>query len=765
MEHIITTELAPTESRAESQPEPSAEPPVVPHAPVGFSDVVQAHVDGVATEYDTATLEAYRSHWIAELLRLLDDAEADLEDARRGVRGRERAMVLADLDAEAARIDDALTQIVGPPTRSTASKAPRPKREDTPVLQLSWEPDTLVAWAGGWGAESLGTEQIIELLEGAGASGIEWEPHSPVKLTDATPAEAVSAPMDAALGWLVSLAGTAGDDALGVSPTWLGLVAALAVESAAQGRIVPQIRKGSKPRDGDAVSSGTQGAQGSSSSNDPYYEVRWQPALVDAVAFRQLVESCPGTARALENKRDSRAFTNAVLDDIVDAVVSTSLDRLTVPAGPPILTNRSDASEAFLANLGGGSFQGPARLMSELARKVDQWAKPVTQAVKHPLVVTLDPPDESDAWHLKVLAPGDKKALDPVEQAMVTASTNRSKQIKDQLIRLERLYDVLLRPGGTRRGQVILSQDEAWAFMTTIGPMLAAAGYDVRVPELSRRRPSPSLRMTAMDAQDSVVGAQQLANVRWSAVFDDIELSAADIRRLAAEARPLIQTRGQWVELDKADLAQAARALADRADKTELTGADMLRHALGLEGTSLAGGISIAGEGWAADLLRSARDIPEDLPTSPEGFEGELRSYQADGLAWLGFLESAGLGGCLALDMGLGKTPTMLAHIARLAGEGPSLVVAPPAVVGNWAAEARKFTPGLKVLVHHGPKPGRGLQVRRCGQEGRFGHHHIRNCGARHAPARRDRVEQGRARRSSGHQEPGVRNCSDRSAG
>jgi SNF2 family DNA or RNA helicase len=68
----------------------------------------------------------------------------------------------------------------------------------------------------------------------------------------------------------------------------------------------------------------------------------------------------------------------------------------------------------------------------------------------------------------------------------------------------------------------------------------------------------------------------------------------------------------------------------------------------------------------------------------------------------LGFLDAAELGGCLALDMGLGKTPTVLAHLARTTGSGPSLVVAPPAVVGNWAAEAARFTPSLRVVVHHG---------------------------------------------------------------
>ncbi|HTK16596.1 MAG TPA: DEAD/DEAH box helicase, partial [Acidimicrobiia bacterium] len=86
----------------------------------------------------------------------------------------------------------------------------------------------------------------------------------------------------------------------------------------------------------------------------------------------------------------------------------------------------------------------------------------------------------------------------------------------------------------------------------------------------------------------------------------------------------------------------------------------------------------------------------------PRGFVGELRSYQAEALAWLGFLDSVGLGGCLALDMGLGKTPTMLARLLSGAGTGPALVIAPPAVVGNWTAEAARFTPELRVVVHHG---------------------------------------------------------------
>lgn len=139
------------------------------------------------------------------------------------------------------------------------------------------------------------------------------------------------------------------------------------------------------------------------------------------------------------------------------------------------------------------------------------------------------------------------------------------------------------------------------------------------------------------------------------------------------------------------------------------------------------------------DRLRSFEGIqPADEPVT---FHGRLRGYQREGLGWLRFLDEFGFGGCLADDMGLGKTVQVLALLdsQRATGEpsadkpakqppaakrkatpaksangkpangkaapaphAPSLVVAPRSLISNWIAEARRFTPQIRVLDYTG---------------------------------------------------------------
>lgn len=107
-------------------------------------------------------------------------------------------------------------------------------------------------------------------------------------------------------------------------------------------------------------------------------------------------------------------------------------------------------------------------------------------------------------------------------------------------------------------------------------------------------------------------------------------------------------------------------------------------------------------------------DVPE-APLLPSNLRAKyaLFDHQKQGLAWLQHLYRSrsvlGVGGAvLADDMGLGKTLQLLAFMARLVEEDPTidpmLVVAPVALLQNWKQELEQFLePGaLPLLVAYG---------------------------------------------------------------
>ena len=103
-----------------------------------------------------------------------------------------------------------------------------------------------------------------------------------------------------------------------------------------------------------------------------------------------------------------------------------------------------------------------------------------------------------------------------------------------------------------------------------------------------------------------------------------------------------------------------------------------------------------------ADQLRRA-SRPREL-AEPAELTATLRPYQRRGVAWMDEMVSLGLGGVLADDMGLGKTIQVIAlHLHRAdRHDGPTLVVCPASLVGNWQRELARFAPGLRVHRFHG---------------------------------------------------------------
>ena len=114
---------------------------------------------------------------------------------------------------------------------------------------------------------------------------------------------------------------------------------------------------------------------------------------------------------------------------------------------------------------------------------------------------------------------------------------------------------------------------------------------------------------------------------------------------------------------------------------------------------------------------RKGRLAEDRAPWPDPRMEEYLRPYQKEGVRWLRWLEKNGFGGILADEMGLGKTLQTLTWLAmsaaerKKAGEGakPALIVCPTSLVENWAAEAARFTPWMKVGMMTGKDRGERL--------------------------------------------------------
>ncbi|GAA3230748.1 SNF2-related protein [Oerskovia jenensis] len=197
--------------------------------------------------------------------------------------------------------------------------------------------------------------------------------------------------------------------------------------------------------------------------------------------------------------------------------------------------------------------------------------------------------------------------------------------------------------------------------------------------------------------------------------LDGVRLTAAEREHLArvhAEGRSaVVRLRGRWVLADP-----AATQAATRRTSQPVSAFDAVAAAL--TGVVRAGDqdLVVTPTPWL-DRLRAELEDPAPARdvVVPDGLDASLRDYQLDGLRWLARLTGLGLGACLADDMGLGKTITLIAlHLHRSrpdgagrpsavgADTGPTLVVCPASLLGNWEQEIRRFAPGVAVRRFHG---------------------------------------------------------------
>ena len=261
-------------------------------------------------------------------------------------------------------------------------------------------------------------------------------------------------------------------------------------------------------------------------------------------------------------------------------------------------------------------------------------------------------------------------------------------------------------------------------------PRLEEAGVVVRMPAgwKGGRPPRPQIQVHVGSRAPSGLGLEALLDFQVDLAMGGEALQPQEIEDLLASSAGLRLLRGTWVEVDPQRLGKMlehfrgveARARAEglgfaEAARLVATAGSDERADLDLESPAWVG---VRPGPWLANVLEGLRRPDALEPLRPGRLlRADLRPYQEVGVRWLRLVAGLGLGACLADDMGLGKTLQVLALLAlekrgRKEAAPPSLLVAPASLLHNWAAEAERFTPSLRLLIAHASAmPSRELQA------------------------------------------------------
>ncbi|WP_049897271.1 DEAD/DEAH box helicase [Nesterenkonia massiliensis] len=219
-------------------------------------------------------------------------------------------------------------------------------------------------------------------------------------------------------------------------------------------------------------------------------------------------------------------------------------------------------------------------------------------------------------------------------------------------------------------------------------------------------------------------------DLKVTVTIEGEEVNFADLfAALSRNESIFVLPSGTYFPLDSPELDQLRSIIEEAAslnDQPSGSGLRLSRYQSDLwEQLGDLGVVAQREHQWWESLRQLSDDATLQLRKPPAGLHATLRDYQVYGYSWLRFLYEHRLGGILADEMGLGKTLQTLAMIqsvredaapkdaapkgtalnetapeeAAPEGAAPFLILAPTSVVGNWKAEAHRFTPSLEVVV------------------------------------------------------------------
>ncbi|HEX6386658.1 MAG TPA: DEAD/DEAH box helicase, partial [Anaerolineae bacterium] len=482
-------------------------------------------------------------------------------------------------------------------------------------------------------------------------------------------------------------------------------------------------------------------------NGDLHYEARWQPVLDgedEAQRAAHLAAAMPAAGRADASDPGDTLPPRAILDSFLNHVVDAAARDWSIRQELYLPTGKDPASawlRALFAN--DPIVEGSSAQLQHFAASYRAWERALSIAGDrhYRVAFRLEAPAQQKkaraarseaAWQLHYLlqARDDASLIVPATEVWKTrgsvlpALDRRFDRPQERLLTglgyAARFFEPIQRSLQQRNPDgVTLATDEAYRFLRDCAPQLQRAGFGLLVPPwwnkpgtrlgVRLKLGSTSQLMGQVVTGRSHMNLDNLVRFRWQLSLGDTALTREEFDALVALKSPLVQIRGQWVQLDPEQIEAAIRFW----EQQELEGTLSLHEALrlGLDGDDAHDGLPVDGvelDDWLQSWLGQLQgDEKLELLSPPRGLAATLRPYQRYGYSWLHFARRWSLGTILADDMGLGKTVQTLALAQKLKEEmnglpAPILLICPTSVVTNWEQEKRKFTPDIKTLVHQG---------------------------------------------------------------
>jgi SNF2 family DNA or RNA helicase len=490
------------------------------------------------------------------------------------------------------------------------------------------------------------------------------------------------------------------------------------------------------------------------------YQARWQPLLDGDDEARQaahLAAAMPPVCRAETKDPHQTIPPRAILDSFLNHLSDMAAREWTGKEMHYLPTDRDPAAawlRALFAN--DPTIKAAPAQLQHFSAGFRAWERTLTIAGDHHYRVTfhLETPRKQEKetarkskqqWRLHYLlqARDDPNLLVPAEEvwktkgSVLNALERHFDRPKERLLTglgyaarfFPPIQHSLERPNPTG---IQLTTAEAYTFLRQCAPQLQQARFGLLVPpwwnkpgtRLGVRLKLGNKKLSGGAAVPSGhLSLDNLVQYQWQLSLGGTPLSREEFDALVALKSPLVQIRGQWVQLDPEQIEAAIQFWEKQKTKGTPEGTLSLHEAmrLGLDGEQQDyGGLDVEEvemddwlSGWL-DRLQGEEQL-EILPP-PDGLEAQLRPYQHYGFSWLHFARRWGLGVILADDMGLGKTIqtlTLIQHLKEKGDNGPAplnggqlpapiLLICPTSVVTNWEQERRRFTPDIRALVHQG---------------------------------------------------------------